>query len=60
MDKGVWRDTSATERTTLKEALNRYAEGKSANTIGLHPALAAEQVLAALPRRLDGKVWTYT
>ena len=26
MDKGVWRDTSAAERTTLKDALNRYAE----------------------------------
>jgi len=25
MDKGVWRDTSTAERTTLKETLNRYA-----------------------------------
>ena len=25
MTRGVWRDTSAAERTTLKEALNRYA-----------------------------------
>jgi len=26
MDKGVWRDTSVAERTTLKEALDRYAQ----------------------------------
>ncbi|MBU2855930.1 site-specific integrase [Acidithiobacillus ferrooxidans] len=62
MDKGVWRDTSAAERTTLEETLNRYAEeiiptkkGDGAREIGFLRQWQARPIACRFMAAIDGQ-----